>query len=246
MRRELPQRLYPPARQGGQEAALAVSPAVDLPPLWAQDRVAGQRAGGLMAGAARPMSLVRSADFHAVPHHRGGRSRPVDRRRAGLRTDGPFPRGRCAGHDSPRYRPHRCAPLPDSRRVQLDRARRRARPVCDGGCTRVHRRSAGRGHRLRPAVRRRPGGGLGLQGRSDGWGRHQDDGDGGGVRRLERRPADRIRGRVVRQPRYVPLLILGKRKRHVPFGVFLAMGAAVAFVFGPAIYDWYRRFLGAA
>src|SRR6266566_1971881 len=45
---------------------------------------------------------------------------------------------------------------------------------------------------------------------------------------------------------YVPLLVLGKRKRHVPFGVFLAMGAAVAFVFGPAIYDWYRRFLGAA
>src|SRR5205807_9617094 len=43
---------------------------------------------------------------------------------------------------------------------------------------------------------------------------------------------------------YVPLLVLGKRKRHVPFGVFLAMGAAVAFVFGPAIYDWYRRFLG--
>src|SRR5438132_12460039 len=27
---------------------------------------------------------------------------------------------------------------------------------------------------------------------------------------------------------YVPLLVLGKRKRHVPFGVFLAMGAAVA------------------
>jgi len=45
---------------------------------------------------------------------------------------------------------------------------------------------------------------------------------------------------------YVPLLVLGKRKRHVPFGVFLAMGATVAFVFGPAIYDWYRRFLGAA
>ncbi len=45
---------------------------------------------------------------------------------------------------------------------------------------------------------------------------------------------------------YVPLLALGKRKRHVPFGVFLAMGAAVAFVFGPTIYDWYRRFLGAA
>jgi len=43
---------------------------------------------------------------------------------------------------------------------------------------------------------------------------------------------------------YVPLLLRG-RKRHVPFGVFLAMGAAVAFVFGPTIYDLYGRFLGA-
>jgi leader peptidase (prepilin peptidase) / N-methyltransferase len=43
---------------------------------------------------------------------------------------------------------------------------------------------------------------------------------------------------------YVPLLMLGKRKRHVPFGVFLAMGAATAFVFGPTIYDWYGRFFG--
>jgi len=43
---------------------------------------------------------------------------------------------------------------------------------------------------------------------------------------------------------YVPLLLLHRRKRHVPFGVFLAMGAAVTFVFGPSIYDWYRRFLG--
>ncbi len=44
---------------------------------------------------------------------------------------------------------------------------------------------------------------------------------------------------------YVPLLVLGKRKHHVPFGVFLAMGAAVAFVFVDAILDWYGRFLGA-
>jgi leader peptidase (prepilin peptidase)/N-methyltransferase len=44
---------------------------------------------------------------------------------------------------------------------------------------------------------------------------------------------------------YVPLLVFGKRKRHVPFGVFLAMGAAVAFVFGDAIIDWYLRFLRA-
>jgi leader peptidase (prepilin peptidase) / N-methyltransferase len=44
---------------------------------------------------------------------------------------------------------------------------------------------------------------------------------------------------------YVPLLVFGRRKRHVPFGVFLAMGAAVVFVFGDAIIDWYARFLRA-
>jgi leader peptidase (prepilin peptidase) / N-methyltransferase len=44
---------------------------------------------------------------------------------------------------------------------------------------------------------------------------------------------------------YVPLLLLRKRKRHVPFGVFLAMGAAVVFVFGDTIVDWYVRFLRA-
>jgi leader peptidase (prepilin peptidase) / N-methyltransferase len=44
---------------------------------------------------------------------------------------------------------------------------------------------------------------------------------------------------------YVPLLLLRRRKRHVPFGVFLAMGAAVVFVFGDTIVDWYVRFLRA-
>jgi len=44
---------------------------------------------------------------------------------------------------------------------------------------------------------------------------------------------------------YVPLLLLRKRKQHVPFGVFLAMGAAVVFVFGDAILDWYKRFFWA-
>ena len=42
---------------------------------------------------------------------------------------------------------------------------------------------------------------------------------------------------------YVPLLLLRKRKRHVPFGVFLAMGATVVFVFGDTLIDWYMRFL---
>jgi leader peptidase (prepilin peptidase) / N-methyltransferase len=41
---------------------------------------------------------------------------------------------------------------------------------------------------------------------------------------------------------YLPLLLL-KKKRLVPFGVFLAMGGAVAFVFGSSILDWYQRFL---
>lgn len=34
-----------------------------------------------------------------------------------------------------------------------------------------------------------------------------------------------------------------KRKRLVPFGVFLAIGAAVTFVFGDAIVQWYLQFL---
>jgi leader peptidase (prepilin peptidase)/N-methyltransferase len=40
---------------------------------------------------------------------------------------------------------------------------------------------------------------------------------------------------------FVPLSL--KKKRLVPFGVFLAVGAAVAFVFGDYIYEWYGHFL---
>ena len=40
---------------------------------------------------------------------------------------------------------------------------------------------------------------------------------------------------------FVPLSL--KKKRLVPFGVFLAVGAAVAFVFGHAIVTWYGHFL---
>ena len=40
---------------------------------------------------------------------------------------------------------------------------------------------------------------------------------------------------------FVPLSF--KRKRLVPFGVFLALGAAVTFVFGDAIVQWYLQFL---
>jgi leader peptidase (prepilin peptidase)/N-methyltransferase len=40
---------------------------------------------------------------------------------------------------------------------------------------------------------------------------------------------------------FVPLSL--KKKRLVPFGVFLAVGAVVAFVFGDAIITWYGHFL---
>ena len=40
---------------------------------------------------------------------------------------------------------------------------------------------------------------------------------------------------------YVPLSL--RKKRLVPFGVFLALGAAVTFVFGDSIIAWYLRFL---
>ncbi len=41
---------------------------------------------------------------------------------------------------------------------------------------------------------------------------------------------------------YLPLL-LSRRRRIVPFGVYLAMGAAVTFVAGDAIIQWYLQFL---
>jgi leader peptidase (prepilin peptidase)/N-methyltransferase len=43
---------------------------------------------------------------------------------------------------------------------------------------------------------------------------------------------------------FVPLSL--RKKRLVPFGVFLAVGAAVAFVWGDAIIEWYRHFLSGA
>jgi len=41
---------------------------------------------------------------------------------------------------------------------------------------------------------------------------------------------------------FVPLSVIGK-KRLVPFGVFLALGAAVTFLFGQPIIRWYREYL---
>jgi leader peptidase (prepilin peptidase)/N-methyltransferase len=43
---------------------------------------------------------------------------------------------------------------------------------------------------------------------------------------------------------FVPLALIGKKKL-VPFGVFLALGAAVTYLWGPAIVTWYKSYLGA-
>ena len=39
---------------------------------------------------------------------------------------------------------------------------------------------------------------------------------------------------------FVPPAVLGKKKL-VPFGVFLTLGAATTYLVGPAIIDWYRQ-----
>ena len=44
---------------------------------------------------------------------------------------------------------------------------------------------------------------------------------------------------------FVPLHLAGSR-RLVPFGIFLALGAAAAWLAGPAIYEWYAGYLGLA
>jgi len=42
---------------------------------------------------------------------------------------------------------------------------------------------------------------------------------------------------------FLPLMLLG-RKKLVPFGVFLAIGAEITYLVGPALIAWYRRYLG--
>ncbi len=42
---------------------------------------------------------------------------------------------------------------------------------------------------------------------------------------------------------FLPLMLLG-RKKLVPFGVFLAVGAEITYLVGPALIAWYRRYLG--
>jgi leader peptidase (prepilin peptidase)/N-methyltransferase len=44
---------------------------------------------------------------------------------------------------------------------------------------------------------------------------------------------------------FLPLALIG-RKKLVPFGVFLAIGAGVTFLIGPSILTWYSRLLGVA
>ncbi len=44
---------------------------------------------------------------------------------------------------------------------------------------------------------------------------------------------------------FVPLHFAGSRKL-VPFGIFLALGAAAAWLVGPAIYAWYAGYVGLA
>ncbi|HEV8176802.1 MAG TPA: prepilin peptidase [Gemmatimonadales bacterium] len=44
---------------------------------------------------------------------------------------------------------------------------------------------------------------------------------------------------------FVPLLLMGNKKL-VPFGIFLAIGAAIAYEAGPAIYGWYAQYLAGA
>jgi leader peptidase (prepilin peptidase) / N-methyltransferase len=44
---------------------------------------------------------------------------------------------------------------------------------------------------------------------------------------------------------FVPLLLAGQKKL-VPFGIFLSIGGATAYEFGPAILAWYSRYLTGA
>ena len=48
---------------------------------------------------------------------------------------------------------------------------------------------------------------------------------------------------------YVPLQFIRGAKEdgnELPFGIYLSLGAAATFLFGPAILDWYGRFLSVA
>jgi leader peptidase (prepilin peptidase)/N-methyltransferase len=44
---------------------------------------------------------------------------------------------------------------------------------------------------------------------------------------------------------FIPLLLAGQKKL-VPFGIFLSIGAAIAYTMGPTLVGWYGRFLTGA
>jgi len=44
---------------------------------------------------------------------------------------------------------------------------------------------------------------------------------------------------------FLPMSLAGKKKL-VPFGIFLAIGAAVTYLVGPAVIAWYKSFIGVA
>jgi leader peptidase (prepilin peptidase) / N-methyltransferase len=50
-------------------------------------------------------------------------------------------------------------------------------------------------------------------------------------------------GAVAGSAVFVPLHLAG-RKKLVPFGVFLAIGAGITYLVGPALVAWYRGFVG--
>lgn len=50
-------------------------------------------------------------------------------------------------------------------------------------------------------------------------------------------------GSVVGTVVFGPLALIG-RKKDVPFGIFLAIGAAITFLWGDAVIEWYRGYLG--
>ena len=50
-------------------------------------------------------------------------------------------------------------------------------------------------------------------------------------------------GSVVGTIIFGPLALIGKKK-DVPFGIFLALGAVVTFLWGDLVIDWYRGYVG--
>src|SRR3989449_276421 len=83
--------LHRAPRQGGQEAALPVPSPVHLPELRAAHRVAGQHPAGIVAAAAGPVPPLRPPDLAAIPGHRSGRGRAVDRGDSRLRSHRALP-----------------------------------------------------------------------------------------------------------------------------------------------------------